>query len=166
MSDIVAPRTALSKGLLITKFTRLRSSRVMSVWMVDGSAPASFSGNVPTASLATLYVLMKCEGATTSGITGAEFRIETPAGGAFLFTGEQPAAGAIPQLGSAFGAGTNIAFPDCRSSSVVPILSFQVYSSGAPATDVVLRVRAKSPPTNPAFSCPLATLSGAGADPS
>jgi len=116
------------------------------------------SGDIPTASFATLYVLLHPDGATMGGTVGAEFRIESPAGGAFLMTGEQAAAGANVQIGSAFGDGTNIAFPTCQSGSTVPILSFQVFSSGAPASDGLLRVRAHARPSNAAFPCPLAVL--------
>jgi hypothetical protein len=114
------------------------------------------AGTVPTAAYTTLHVVMIPEGATSSGITGAEFRVETPPGGAFQFRSEAAAAGVVASLGSALGGGIIVAFATCQTSSAVPLLSFQVFGTGTLANDVAVRVAAKLAPSNPSFSCPLA----------
>jgi hypothetical protein len=154
-STLVVSLATLAALVLATSSPRAQDGMLGIYFDTSGS---ECSGTVPTASFATLYVLLLPEGATTSGAIGAEFRIETPAGGAFFFSGEQAAAGANVFLGSAFGDGANIAFPVCQSGSAVPILSFQVFSSGVPASDAVLRVRHRLPPSDPMFTCPVAVL--------
>jgi hypothetical protein len=116
------------------------------------------SGNVPTASFATLHVVFLPGSSTYGGITGAEFSIETPSGGAFLFRDEVTPPDVNIKLGDALRGGTNLTFPSCKSSAAIPLLSFQVYSTGTPAQDVVIRVKAKQQPSNSNFACPLVTL--------
>lgn len=115
------------------------------------------AGPVPTASTAMLYVLLVTDGATSGGITGAEFRIRTDAANSYLFLNETVGAGVV-RLGSALGGGINVAFPSCQSSSVVALLSFQVLNPGSATGDVDIRVGAHGTPANPLFPCPLAVL--------
>jgi hypothetical protein len=78
---------------------------------------------VPQGSGTTLYVLAKVAGATASGITGAEFRIEVsnPAG---WFLSYSPPTSGTTVLGQVLdlepgnpddGSGVNIAFSNCNS---------------------------------------------------
>ena len=118
---------------------------------------ASCSGNVPTASLATLHVVLLTDGSTFAGVTGAELSIEPSAAGVFFLQGEDVEAGGL-QLGNALAGGTTIGFSSCHSGAAVPIMSFQAFNLGNPARDVELRVRARNRPSNPFMRCPLAVL--------
>jgi hypothetical protein len=114
------------------------------------------TGGIPSGSSATLYVLLVGEGATSSGATGAEFRIETGEARSYLFHAET-GYGNI-QLGSAFSDGVNIVFGGCQTSRAVTLLSFQVLNPGGAAPDAILRVTRKNTPTNPNFPCVSAVL--------
>lgn len=116
------------------------------------------SGPVPTASTATLYVLLVSGGSTSSGITGAEFRVQTDAASSYLFLSETPIRSGDLLLGAALGSGINIAAQSCQSNGIVPLLSFQVLNPGSGSSDVDIRITAKLNPSNPSFPCPLAVL--------
>ncbi len=118
---------------------------------------ASCSGNVPTASLATLHVVLLTDGSTFAGVTGAELSIEPSAAGAFFLQGEEVEAGGL-QLGNALRGGATIGFSTCRSGAAVSIMSFQAFNLGGAPNDIELRVRARGTPTNPFMRCPLAVL--------
>ncbi len=118
---------------------------------------ASCSGNVPTASLAILHVVLLTDGSTFGGVTGAELAIQPSASGAFFLQGEDVEAGGL-QIGTALGGGTTIGFSTCHSGAAVAILSFQAFNLGSTIGNVELRVRARNTPSNPFMRCPLAVL--------
>jgi hypothetical protein len=113
------------------------------------------SGDIPIAGMLTLHVVLLPDGATYSGITGAEFRIETGSATGYLFQGETVEPDAF-FVGSALGSGINVAFPGCRSGTAVPLLRFQVFNAGAGVTDGEVRVSTRRPPSNLLFPCALA----------
>lgn len=103
----------------------------------------------------TLYVVFLPRGATMSGITGAEFRIDTSGASSYLFQDERAIDAAL-YIPSALGSGANVAFADCDSRTAIPLLRFQVYNAGSGASNARLRLTHKNPPPNASFPCPLA----------
>ena len=69
--------------VLSTTFTTARADGALGVYFDTNGQQCS--GDVPTSSFVTLYVLLSPAGSTYSGIQGVEFRIEPPAGGGFVF---------------------------------------------------------------------------------
>jgi len=114
------------------------------------------TGSVSSGSSTTMYVVLAGEGATSSGLTQVEFRIETSEARSYFFHSEAGLGNL--QLGSAFGDGVNIAFPSCQSSRAIPVMSFQVLNPGGAAADATLRITKKTMPSNASFQCPLAVL--------
>jgi len=113
------------------------------------------TGSVSSGSSTTMYVVLVGEGATSGGITGAEFSIETTGAQSYFFHGETGFGNV--QLGSAF-SGVNIVFSACQSARVVPLMSFQVLNPGGAAADATLRVTKKPMPSNTSFQCAIAVL--------
>jgi hypothetical protein len=111
------------------------------------------TGSVGSGSTTTMYVVLIGDGATSSGTTGAEFRIEKSTQ-AYFFPNETGFGNV--QLGLAFDRGINIGFGACQSSRTVPIMSFQVLNPGGAPSDAILRVTQHSNPSNPNFQCALA----------
>jgi hypothetical protein len=106
---------------------------------------------VPT----TLYVLAKTAGATSSGITGAEFRIEfsNPSGYFLSYTAPNEAAVTV---GDPLGAGFNISFAACQVpvAGIVSLGTISVFNIGTGSgTDII--VKRRSAPTNPNYPCAL-----------
>jgi hypothetical protein len=110
------------------------------------------SGSVPLAGR-TLYVVLMTDGATSGGVTGAEFRIDTGGANSYVFTSEEAAPAATIKLGQALGSGTNIAFADCQSGGSVLVASFLALGSGP---DAVVRIVARQ--TQTTFTCPAGVL--------
>ncbi len=113
------------------------------------------TGSISSGSSTTMYVVLVGEGATSSGITGAEFRIDASEARSYLFHSESGFGNL--QLGSA-SEGWNVAFLTCQSARVVPVMSFQVLNPGGAAADAILRVTKKTTPTNANFECSSAAL--------
>jgi hypothetical protein len=103
----------------------------------------------------TLYVVFLPRGSTMSGITGAEFRIDTSSASGYLFQDEQAIDAAL-YLPAALGSGANVAFAACDRRIAIPLLRFQAYNTGSGAPNARLRVVHKNPPPNLNFPCPLA----------
>jgi hypothetical protein len=125
-----------------------------------GSEPCS---TIPPGTYSTLYIIATLGGATTDGLTGAEFRIEVsnPAGWQMLFN--PPPNGTI-MIGNPLDLapddpnndiGLNIAFHECQMGPRVPLGTLLVFNQGGQATE--LRVKRRTPPANSAFPCPLFT---------
>jgi hypothetical protein len=121
------------------------------------AAGTNCSGSVPVASFAPLHVVLLPQGSTFGGIMGAEFSVTAAQNASFLLQGESVEAGAI-QIGAALNGGATIGFANCHAGSAIPVLSFQVINLGGSASDVEVRVAAKSSPSNPLLQCPLAVL--------
>jgi len=117
----------------------------------------SCSGDVPTASFATLYVVFQPAGATLSGITGGQFRIDNSDATGFLFQNVTYDPAVNAHIGDAFSGGVTLAGSSCMSGNVV-FLSFQVFNTGSGARDAVVRIVPIDQPTNPNFACTLAVL--------
>jgi len=115
------------------------------------------SGDVPTASFKTLYVVFQPSGSTFGGITGAEFRIDTSGANGFLFQNPTPDPFVVASLGNPLGGGVTLAGATCQTGNVV-FMSFQAFNTGAGARDAVVRITSKEPPSNAEFPCTLATL--------
>ena len=127
-----------------------------------GTTPCT---TVPPLSGTTLYVIAKLQGASASGISGAEFRIEVenPTGWSFNYT--PPSAPVV--IGNALdlypqdpndGSGVSIAFDACReptggqaSMGTITVINF----TGGPNH---LFVKRHSTPRNPGYQCALFTL--------
>jgi hypothetical protein len=117
----------------------------------NGDACAATLGSGRTT---TLYVVFLPRGSTMSGITGAEFRIETTGAPGYMFQDER-AINATVFMGTALGSGANVVYGTCDNRTAIPLLRFQVYN-GSGASNARLRVAHKNPPTNANFPCPLA----------
>lgn len=102
-----------------------------------------------------MYVVLLTSGATSSGVTGAEFRVDASAAGSFLFQNEQASPDVVIQLGAALGEGTSMAFSDCQTSGSIYFLSFQAVSGGS-AGEAPVIIGAKRRDTR--FTCPIAVL--------
>ena len=114
------------------------------------------TGSVGSGSTTTMYVVLIGDGATSSGTTGAEFRIEKSGAQSYFFLSETGFGNL--QLGSAFGAGTNVGFSTCQSGRTIPVMSFQVLNPGGAPSDAILRVTQRTNPSNANFQCSLAVL--------
>lgn len=113
------------------------------------------TGSVPSGSSTILYVVLVGDGATSSGLTGAEFRIETTDARSYVLHSETGFGNV--QLGSALADGVNISFTGCQSARTVPVMSFQVLNPGS-LVEATLRVVTHRRPSNPTFACMLAVL--------
>jgi hypothetical protein len=114
------------------------------------------TGSVGSGSPITMYVVLIGDGATSSGITGAEFRIEKSGAQSYYFLSETGFGNL--QLGSPFEAGTNVGFSTCQSGRAIPVMSFQVLNPGGAPSDAILRITQHSNPSNRDWQCSLATL--------
>jgi hypothetical protein len=115
------------------------------------------SGDVSAGGMTTLHVVLLPGGATFGGITGAEFRIQLPAGSGFVFGNPTFPSAAVLRLGDALGDGINVGFAECRSGPSITLMSFSAIAAGTPGRDVIVRVIPRRTPTNPEFTCPVAT---------
>jgi hypothetical protein len=131
----------------------------LGIYFDDGARECT--GQVPTASTRTLHVVLLAEGATFDGITGVEFRVEALPNAPFLVTGASAPSAQI-LLGNPLLEGCNIAWGSCQRGTRIPIMTFQVYSTGQPARDVPIRIVARLTPQNPRFACPLAVQCDTG----
>ena len=151
-----SPRRSLGLGLLACALTlpgvASASDGLLGIYF-DRDA-SRCTGSVGSGSTITMYVVLIGEGATSSGITQAEFRIEKTGAQSYYFLSETGFGNL--QLGSAFEAGTNIAFAGCQSGRTIPVMSFQVLNPGGAPSDAVLRVTQRTSPTNPNFQCSVA----------
>lgn len=129
---------------------------------------------VPT----TLHVIATLAGGTSTGITGAEFRIEfsNMGGGPIVSWTANPAAilavgdpidltpGEADPNSATDDRGVNVAFAGCQpqlnpppgSRVVLGTVSIIALSNPVPTSDVVIKRR--EPPSNATFQCPLFTL--------
>ena len=112
---------------------------------------------VPPMSGTTLYVIAKLQGASASGISGAEFRVEveSPAGWSFSYTA--PPANVV--MGNPLdGSGLRIAFGECRvpEGGQVAMGSISVINFNGGSSH--LFVKRHSMPSNPGYQCALFTL--------
>ena len=106
-----------------------------------------------------LYVVGKTAGATASGVTGAEFRIQfqNPSGYYLSYT----APGSAQTVGAPLDStGFNITWPACQvpaTDSTVSFGTIWVFNAGAGGqTDII--VKRRNPPSNPLFPNALFTL--------
>jgi hypothetical protein len=93
-------------------------------------------------------------GATTTGITGAEFRIDPSNSSNYFFSfSEAPGCFLVgnPMLG-----GANLAFNSCQTGPRVQLGTLTILETTHTA-DATLTVRQRTEPTNVTFSCPLFT---------
>lgn len=120
----------------------------------DGS---SCSTRLAAGRMTTLYVVFRPEGVTRSGITGAEFRIDTSGARSYVFQNES-APDATIYLGTALGAGTLVTYAGCNSGLALPVLRLLVLNPGTGANDARLRIVSRSQPSNPTFLCPVMVL--------
>jgi len=109
---------------------------------------------VPT----TLYVVAKTAGASTNGITGAEFRIQfvNPDGYFLGYTAPESSLTLGAPLDS---TGFNISFRSCQASAggIVSLGTIMVFNAGSGGqTDII--VKRRNPPSNPTFPYALFTL--------
>jgi hypothetical protein len=103
----------------------------------------------------TMYVVARTAGATTCGIVGTEFRVETIPAGWFATAVSPPGTVAI---GDPFdGVGYNVAYMTCQSGASVLFVT-AIVLPGSPVTNHPLRVHRRDPPTNRYFECPLVVL--------
>jgi hypothetical protein len=128
-----------------------------------GTQPCS---QIPPWSGKTLYVVASLAGASASGVTGAEFRVEVtnPSG---WFVSYAAPNGSTP-LGNPMdiepanpddGSGLTIAFSDCRvpdAAGKVTLGTIAIYNAGASST--LLLVKRHSTPSNASYPCPLFVL--------
>jgi len=104
-------------------------------------------------------VWMNLAGATTTGVTGAEFRIDNSNNGAFHMSFQADPAVVIT-IGDPFLVGCNVAWGTCQTGTGGRIkIGSLVITELAPADDVTMTVRAHFSPGNPSpeFACPLVT---------
>ncbi|MFQ5599061.1 MAG: hypothetical protein ACE5G2_00755 [Candidatus Krumholzibacteriia bacterium] len=112
---------------------------------------------VPAGSVATLYVVAHLSGATSAGITGAEFRVEVsdPTGWFFSYTAPPDAK---TTMGDLLGTGVSLAYASCRTptNGTVPFGTIGVYNASGSPTE--LGVKRHDEPTNLDYICPFFTL--------
>ena len=117
-------------------------------------AAVTCSGGVPSGPL-RCYIIAALGGPAAAGITGAEFKVVGLPPDWFENSTPNPTATVV--LGGPFSEiGTNIAFPACQTTSLVPLFTVDLFPSSA-VTNHSLSVQNRTPPTNPNFVCPLVT---------
>jgi hypothetical protein len=122
---------------------------------------------VPQFASTTVHVIAKLGGATSSGVTGVEFRLEFSAAAGYFLT-FNPGAGASVVLGNPIddnpaandqGKGLNIAWPSCVPDPIGPQFSVGTITvfnvSGGPCEIKTKRHEAAS---SPEHRCPLFIL--------
>jgi hypothetical protein len=103
-------------------------------------------------------VWMNLDGATASGMTGVEFRIDNSNLSSYP-TSFVVDPGAAVLIGNPFLAGANIAFAACQTGTSGRVhLGDIVITESAAAQDVTLTVRQHYTPSNDTYQCPLAVL--------
>jgi hypothetical protein len=118
---------------------------------------------IPPGTAGTFHVMASLGGLASGGITGAEFRIDgaLPHQAPGWFMTASPDISSSVTLGNPLTTpGTNIAFPTCQTGSengLVHLFTIQAFNSSDPESHV-LRIRARNPPTNSNFDCPLVVL--------
>ena len=123
--------------------------------------------NIPGAS--TLYIIATTGGATSSGITGVEFRLEVtnPAGWFFVPSLLPPTVlGSVMDtqpLNAGDGSGANAAWGSCQPASAPSLAGDRILlgtltaiNAGGGPTELL--VKAHSRPSSPSFTCPLFSL--------
>ena len=116
---------------------------------------------VPPGTTRNLFVVFVPEGATRSGIVGAEFRLDVSAASGYLMLSVQPLQEGMigfPSIGDVLSGGATVAWAQCSNSLAIPLLQVQVMNLGAGAPDATLHIRARSNPSNASLDCPLITL--------
>lgn len=146
----------LGLGAAAVSTAAAQANGVLGIFFDDRASKCADTFAVGTSR--TLYVVLLPEGDTLGGITGTEFRIDASAANGYRFSGETVV---MPEatifLGSAVGAGVNIAASECQSRAPLAILRVQVTNVSG-GKDGVVQIAAKSPPSNRSFPCPLVTL--------
>ena len=101
-------------------------------------------------------IYMNLAGATATGITGVEFRVDNSSPSSYMVSGSaSPDANLV--IGDPFFLGVNEAFPTCQAGPRVKLFSlFILEQSHNP--DVTLTVRQRYEPTNYQYPCALAVL--------
>ena len=120
---------------------------------------------VPVGSATILRVVATLEGSSSSGITGAEFRIEVENPNGWFLSYQSPA-GSLPignpidvaPLNQDDGSGINIAFSACRPPMVGRVLLGSIYAYNMSGSPTTLAVKRHSRPSNTAHACPLLVL--------
>jgi hypothetical protein len=119
--------------------------------------------------MTTAYVYALLQGASGSGITGAEYRIDVGDDGnadaGWLFSESfDPAAttigsGAITPADPAL-RGINVAWGTCQTGDGTKVLleTIQIFNAGGSTAELRLKVVKHSTPSNQFFQCPLFTL--------
>jgi hypothetical protein len=103
-----------------------------------------------------MYILAQLDGQTTSGITGAEFRVDgIPEG--WIGMANAPT-GAIV-IGDVLAGGASMGFGSCNQGSggLVTLWTITLVATST-VTDVMITIRMKEPPSNAAHSYPLFIL--------
>ncbi|MFQ5599325.1 MAG: hypothetical protein ACE5G2_02085 [Candidatus Krumholzibacteriia bacterium] len=116
------------------------------------------TGDVGPGATKTLYVVLVPDGDTRGGITGAEFRVDIDDATSYVFQGEEIVVPGAIKVGDALGSGITLAWPECQSNLVIPILSFQVLNFGSGASGANVRIDHHGSPSHREFVCPLAVL--------
>lgn len=124
--------------------------------------------DIPSGNAATLYVFATTSGATSPGISGAEFRIEVspPAAGAFFIWASNPAANIT--LGNPIDntdaagdqTGANIAFPTCQKQAGLAgdRIALGTITAIGVTGEHTLFVKKHNHPSNPNFAAALLYL--------
>jgi hypothetical protein len=118
-----------------------------------GTCSTAIAPNTPF----TMYMIANLGGATSGGITGAEFRMDGFPAGWFGTPSRNPAANI--DVGNPMNGGTNLAFPSCQAGSGGRVLLFTI--NGFATSAVVNRyfqILQHTTPSNPNFVCPLVTI--------
>ncbi len=142
-----AARIVVFASLLSVAMPMTSSAQVIGVFADLSATECDLS--VHRFAPATGYLLFRR--GVLDGIIGFEFRIEgLPQG--WIATTDY--CWGVICVGDLFGNGDTWAWPTCRREDPVAI-SRITFIATTEETDVILRVAAKVPPSNPAFDCPL-----------
>lgn len=141
-------RAAIAMVLLLGAANALAEPRIR-IYSDPGCASTTLPSMEPPGPY-IVYAMASLD--TLAGIAGAEFRIQGLPAGWQAFATPNPAA--VIALGDPFGTGADIAFATCQTARCVLLYEIALLPATS-QTQVVLEVRANTPPTNPNFTCPL-----------
>jgi hypothetical protein len=112
--------------------------------------------DVPQNTMARFYILALLGGGVADGMTGAEFRVTGVPSEWFVAVTPNPHPGFL-QIGHPLNnVGVNCAFPTCQTAPIITLYTVDFIATTA-VSNLELRVRARNPPANPNFPCPLMT---------
>jgi hypothetical protein len=145
-----------SVGLLVAALLVATTCPAQTIGIYFDPNASTTVADVPQNTMGRFYILALLGGGVADGMSGAEFRVTGMPSEWTAFLTPNPHPGFL-QIGHPLGSvGVNCAFPTCQTAPIITLYTVDFIASTA-VSNLELRVRARNPPANPNFPCPLMT---------